>query len=376
MIRILLILLLLASPAWGAGNDTEERCDELGSDCVCSEPLTVDEGTKINDFDPAGSTSKECRPGIDVIRPSSGSTLTSILGRDIVNSDAVAKPLVVGGDGYVQIAEVGGGRWVWNATKYTFTDGTWCQRYYSLHDPKWNCNSDCNFKFPRQSDGGVTGTNPGMQSGIGTAAGGGVRVKYGLGVDYTTATACQNSPDSGCTSGQKLIRTGDDIRFEQELQTGWARYEHCYDHNLTAQQVSDMNASYGSALTHPGADHIYMRARITIITGPKAGKIQLHGPGRLNFTQTIADTGRNTASKPFSTGKGSCGTVDGVPQACGHDWDDVWFGYMMMAKKDSVDTSFWIGAAHEVEGGIPAVPTPTESEGVVFDGVNLTMVMP
>jgi hypothetical protein len=148
--------------------------------------------------------------------------------------------------------------------------------------------------------------------------------------------------------------------------------EICYDHNLTAAQVtgsSGLNALYGSSLTRPGDNYLYMRVRITMVTGPNIGDVQSYGPGRLNLVQTVIDTGRADRATIFSSGVGSPGFT--------HTRSVVWLGYMMTTEKSPADPAYWIGGAAEIEGGTPVVPSPTESEGVNFgSGVNLTMVMP
>ncbi len=153
------------------------------------------------------------------------------------------------------------------------------------------------------------------------------------------------------------MRRGDDIRFEEELQTGWAMHEICYDHNLTQSQVEgEINFFYGTSLVWPGPDRMYMRAKITMITGPQAGKILTYGPGYLNRQQTTADTG--TVIRIFSTGVGSRkDTVAPWFSNFTHTRGEVWFGYLMTAQLQVAEPTWWIGQASEV--GLNAAPTPT-----------------
>ena len=39
--------------------------------------------------------------------------------------------------------------------------------------------------------------------------------------------------------------------------------------------------------------------------------------------------------------------------------------------KSPADETWWPGEAVEVEGGVPVVSAPTETEGIAFDGVGV-----
>ena len=63
--------LLFAAAASAA---SEQRCQELGSSCVCSETLDFDDKWSHDNYDPPNSTSKECRGGKAIGSTAGGET--------------------------------------------------------------------------------------------------------------------------------------------------------------------------------------------------------------------------------------------------------------------------------------------------------------
>lgn len=341
MRKQVLAMLLLASPAWGAGNASEALCDDPGSGvtCECSEPLTANDGSHTSAFDP--TSTKGCRP--DGISVSSQAT-------DFIPSSSLSYPITVGGDGFV-LRAIGGKTNIVNDdwSNREFTDSTLCFRTYQRWHPDWECNGDCNIKGLRQErpDGE---RNPGTESGWAShSAGGGEIFEINFG-GFRTPEGGTCSASGGCGNGGRLARNrngGDDITFE-DMQTGWARLEWCFDHNVSEAQHNSV-APY---LAYPGPDHMYMRARHTMITGPYAGRVQTWGPGyqpnpiATSFSGTVSHLTTTFVSAGFSTTRA-----------------DAYVSHVMIMKKSPADPNWWIGPAIEVEGvegdRLPPTPIPT-----------------
>ncbi len=345
LIPFLALLVFLASPVWGAGNASEELCDNPGSGvtCHCSEPLTKNDGTKTGAFNPTGSTgSTQCLGGSPFVVNILGSgTATWVTG--------ASKGLTVGGDGYVMQAETNS-TWRLDDSDRDFTNKTWCQRYYEYWDPAWDCNNDCNFKGPRWM-----GANQQQdiymqtQSGIGSNGSDGIHwvFAHGSARNNGLIERCQNGPQYGCSSLGHLRRSWDEFRLEENLQTGWIRNEVCFDHNLSGAQVDELNTLYGSILQYPGANHLYMRVKLTQITSTTPsliGNVGLLGPGYQNYAFTTIRSGNEKPTRLWSSGVGN-------PQSGIRG--KVWLSYVMVAMKAAADPEYWIGAAIEVEERTP-----------------------
>ena len=46
-----------------AANDPEQRCSDLGAQCICGETLNANDGTATNPDNPTNSTTKQCNGG-------------------------------------------------------------------------------------------------------------------------------------------------------------------------------------------------------------------------------------------------------------------------------------------------------------------------
>jgi len=378
--RLTLVMLLIASPAWGAGNVREAKCDNPGSDvtCNCSEPLTVDDGTVTVAHNPSGSTgSTECLDGFNPV--AGGATLTWV---DPSNLPAGAG-ITVGGDGKVMKSAAGGNTNI-NDNQTTFTDGTFCERHYEYRTPAYDCGGpttqaecnvsplvpDCNFKNSR-FEKPDPGNHPGLESFTQRCT---ATPLWEIGIRYQGGTfgECVNSNASGCMSSSRMRRTNPDSLTWEQQQTGWLRWEICIDHNLSSTQVNTLNSAYPAShtLTYPGPDHMYVRHRLTMITGPHAGKETFLGPSYASISQPTIHTG--SVTRHFANIHGN--PVSGSPQPVR---GDTYVSYVMATVKATADPLYWIGAAQEIEGAPPVVPPPTETEGVNFgSGVNLSSILP
>ncbi len=394
MIRTLLILLLLSSPAWGFGDASEELCDSPGSGitCLCSLPMTFDSGFQDSNFtlDPDVVGKKACNGPPEAMRRTAGAELDFVLASSLPDDVEIA----VGGSGFQM--RIGADQptvkngWHVEHGGYVFTDKTWCTRHYEYLGSGFACNGACNPKWPRFGDNSPSLGHPGYQGSL-TNAISVDRPRFSLGAFNQPSPVadwrCKTGADFGCDIGKLRDAQHDSgygvlLSYENHLQSGFARYEYCLDHNLTEAQVTGASDSLnslhpGAALTYPGADFIYMRVKVTMVSGPHAGNVSYMGPGYKGQADT---TGARTSNpnddqtRLFSSAQGSTGCPDLV---CEMDFDNIWLSYFISMSNTNADrASYWPGGAAEVEGGTPIIPTPTESEGVVFDGVNLTMVMP
>lgn len=211
----------------------------------------------------------------------------------------------------------------------------------------WACdgpgeNDKCNIKGPRFGKGPLPATHPGFQTHW--SSGEDHFQMFHCTFDAARPGECGHAEpgettqcDIGCRGGQ-LVRSGHNIVID-DWEGNWSREEFCFDHNPN------------------GGNHLWARARRTMITGPKAGQQMLYGPGRgvtpistanigttnRIWTNTVTDTGTRP---PYSTG-------------------DRFVSYGIVMMKSPADQNWWIGPASEIEGGEgtpgspPSTPTPT-----------------
>lgn len=342
-------IFLFALPAWGVGDDIEQLCDwygdgsnQFGVNCICSEPLTVDDGPQSASFNPSGSTS-----GCGSLGPLSGSPTADFV-------TGASKGLALTGNaGYVFNAI--SGTWHMFANNNTVTNNTVCSRYYMLYDSAWACNGDCNMKGPRYS-GCSDGSCPGMQSSISTNNDTGNYLNYVFGAfDGADTGRCDRSGGAGCTGQGRVSRGGDDFRFEEEMQGSWVRYEVCFDHNVSEADYDAVgwDATLGA---WPGTNRLYFRAQMVGITGAATGKVGTYGPAYGPNATTFVTTG--STNKIWDTGLGNKGPPD-----YSHTRGDSWLSHVMVAET-AADPTFWIGKALEVEPGPTATPTVTPAPTV------------
>ena len=340
MKRLLLPLLFLASPALGAGNVSEDLCDNPGSNvtCVCSEPLTADIGTHLPGatVDPPGSTNG-CNNGNSLAFSSfSSGTLSSDL------ASSVANPITVGGSGYVAAVSDGANVKIIDQRR-AFTHGTWCSRVYMQYDPGWETGSCTNNKMARNDvpNSGSGQNNPGMEMVLGHNIADSGGTFYAFAMDGTDFDWSGSSPKG------RLVRGGAGNLTFETVQGSWLRHEVCWDHNKG------------------GGDKLWGRAKWTMITGPDAGDVLTWGPnGTVNGIATV-----HSGDKTYITSSGisgECGACafGGVPKACdpARHAGKQWLSYAMVTHKSTVDDGYWIGPACEVEspGGCSgATPTAT-----------------
>ena len=372
MKRLLLLILFLASPALGAGDASEELCDFPGSNitCVCSEPLTYNEGqTSGVSFNPVGSTgNKQCHPladgfagaGLAVVCASgcNGST-------DSVLASSLSNTITVGGSGYV-LKIPGGSKYRVAENNRGFTGGTLCQRHYAYYSESYGCTGACNYgpKGPRMDGGGAVENCVGFQGAIkqdlewqqpwfgakcNTGFCGTQGVSHPRDIDGChTGSEVQENPSS--------FHNPDNIDFE-DMDGAWIRYEVCVDHNLSSAQVTAMNTTYEGSIVYPGANYGYLRTKITVVSGPNAGKVVMDGPGRSENPVSTIKTGSRFWMASTATGSGPLQ----------NDWTigNFYTAYNMVAVRSSADPNYWIGPASEVEGFGGATPTTTPTASPV-----------
>jgi hypothetical protein len=207
------------------------------------------------------------------------------------------------------------------------TNKTWCERHYRF----W----ETGYPNPFQPNGRVKGPrNQGQPKDDPVHPHPGFESAWAPWSPYVFSWQCQGSsgtPFGVCENNQE---SGNSITFA-DCKGAWCRFEHCFDHNS-------------------GTGVLGFRGRIAVLDGNESVSKQRTWTRNFVNTNPSLETGTNTNLASWYTqnlvGSG--------------------FSYVThaMAAATNRDSGFWIGPAHEIEGGAPAIPAPTETEGVLLDG--------
>jgi hypothetical protein len=309
--------------------DGEDRCDELGSECLGSEEFNTDtQGyLPIGTWDPPDSTDNELNQqasgnAVNVDSVSSVSTVTiastpspSTLG-NLSTSDMVLKV-------DSQSAQVVG------SASTDFTNSTWCSRTYfrdgaSLALPPSGPTAESIalglYNTPSQADT----YSPG------------VSVNY----DSNGFRCIWIDPNIGWTSSALLMpSSGNEISSTECGDDGWCRLEVCFDHNMQGSTV------FGN---DPDDDTLQVRCKITALDTGK----QRTWVDQSTNQQPVANTGTDTLIRR------NLENVTNTPSAYPR-----YTSYTMTAKRSPADDTFWINQAYEIEGTgtitPPAAPSGT-----------------
>jgi hypothetical protein len=401
-----LFLLFLAAPAWGVDNASELACDNMtqsfgsgtaGVRCGCSEPLTADNGVIEAEHNPIGSTGPtQCQAGGNTL---SGSEPDEAA-RSVRWDDPVFNnPMQVGGSGWVIQIDRGNEAGIYNAAgggQY-FTGGTYCERFYILYEDVWECNYSprpiavctadgvaerggipepeeectgpgmgtwafCNRKFSYNYDD--TGEGLGLQGSFGhTDSTFKFQVFYGN-TDHGKCKCSSGGYGTSCNEymcgiGQPFphaeLDTSQAADTIDEMKDNWIRWDQCWDHDLSQPEVlgaGGLNETYYTSILWPGGGHVYMRAKATYASGPRAGEIAgIWGPGVAENSVSVI-RGATTRVWMASNNSGSYHGFSNVGTVTGN----VWTAYNMTAFKQDADSTWWIGPALEVESA-PSEPT-------------------
>ena len=374
---ILFVLLLLASPAWGAGNAFETLCGSPGGGvtCLCSEPLTADNGLHCNasgcggdatvPWNPVGSNTYECDTG--------GNAMTYIgineTAESVLTSSVTPNAITVGGSGYVMKFEASTrSRYRVHSEGETFTDGTLCQRHYAYYDNSYVCDNPakpCKMKGPRMDNGNSQWPQPGLGfqvAVLGTTSNPFWKHEFpGPGViggngnncpaAFPNCNSCKEVTGGyGCVgsgAGRMPITSNPNSLDFLNMQGAWFRWEICFDHNITENQLDSMNTAYGTSIPWPGADRVYARAKQTVVSGSRDGQEIFYGPVMFGHSLSSITTGSRFWMASTASGSPNSATEG-----------DFFTAYNLVTLKTVSDPEYWPGGAEEEE---PSGPTPTPS---------------
>lgn len=304
-------LLVVASPSLAVGT-AEQRCRDLGSSCMCSEPLDFDHSSIGILFDPPdteGSGARECNNGnsVDTNGP---------------NRTVLASTVGLAGPTYVFRAEASKSGNMYDLNR-DFTNRTYCNRSYVRYSngfPSPRQSPDYRVKGPRFQKGGA---HPGFETEW--APWGYPNPWFAMEPQGTF-----NTPFGGIASNGALPRSGADIRFS-DCQQSWCRIEICFDHSAN------------------GDGRLTFRGRVVKLSD---GSTQYHGPSVSVGSSGQAQSGSNTFPAMWF--------VQGIG---GSNYG--YYSHVMVAITNQVSPNFWIGGAVEIEGSggnPPPPPPPPEPE--------------
>lgn len=317
---LVLALLFLAVPTVVYAATAEQRCTDLGSACICSEPLDFSAAVDRTWFDPPdteGAGAKECMTVLDGQSLANDSATRHLLNR--ITGASIGLP----GVAYVlETPAYAGSNGSINDNNRTMTGKTWCARHYKRYSPdhEYPCNDeagdpscpvDRRVKGPR---------NQKPQGGAHTD----MQASWAIGPNGAHLWECQGgfgTPFGNCTSTQV---SGDSIGFE-DCKGAWCRIEYCFDHNSSTGALA-------------------LRGRVTVLDPNE--NVALEQTRAKNFLDSNSTfiTGETTAVASWWTQNISVGT-----QYTTH----------IMVASTSRNPNFWIGAASEIEEDSGPTPTPT-----------------
>jgi len=287
----------------------QKRCDELGSDCVCSEPLDNSDAYKPQVHDPSDSTAKECgswnsnAPGQGTssfpVRFPAGATVKRVL---YMATDK-------GGAAFVGGLE---------ESRRNLTNKTICIRSYRNygvdHAPPGNVKIARIGDASRVSVAWQSAWEPGWEAGGNPDSR--PSVSWIAKFNDTGGVVDCNLPHMGNAS--------EHVRFT-DCQSHWCRFEICHDHNAATGEMA-------------------MRAQWVQVGGSK--KMGSYaGPG--SYGPYCAAAKAATATFVGNVEVMEFVTTGPPPSAGG----SIYLSHAMMAITD-YDPNFWIGPAYEIEGEV------------------------
>jgi len=298
---ILLLLPLHASAGDGNSANGENRCDDLGSACVCSEALDTSETITTSVHNPGPSTTNECNGGPFIEFPSAslirfasesgmpgGNTVTNVLEMDDAASDPTFKTL--------------------GSDVTTFSSGTVCTRGYQRY------NQALINSFTNVTNDRIKIIEFGMAS---------CPIQMTWAVNGPTSDAYVGVGPGTCSGpGEQMIESGDAITI-QDCVDGWCRMEFCATVSGGTTTLRGRQVALATSKTH---NFDFTFSASTIDLGGEGFWIGNH-----YIEQDIDVAGERYASFEMEAFWSS-------PQA----------------------SNVWIGAASEVEGGAAA---PSGSQG-------------
>jgi len=317
--------------------DTEQRCDELGADCECSEPLDFTTTDTTTPIDPNTSTSKECwgqGSGGDTIG-FSGSIPTTATTTEMLGSP-YNFPALPTGTSIVQnilVDDVGGQLAVKDTYGTLVHDSTYCRRhYFVLHEtmlidyngalvpPAPGADDDNDrVKMARAVTKTSSGTT--LQHHESEFQGG----SHPSGIDATFHAYENTIIASGAGWGEWTNKNWNSGLSLGTMRDHWWRMEHCWDHDAsgTSDFLEHRVRLYGPLDSSPALHE----APVMTSGVSKSAGIELGD----NSSNWIIDGFRQTDGRLLASG--------------------MWSGFTGATTRDGpYDPTFWIGCAEEVEG--------------------------
>lgn len=329
LVYITLVLLLFSQPLWAGDNDGsngENHCDDLGSICICSEPLdTTSFTTVFTDYDnPGDTTSKQC----------THEDIPSNIGFAVYKTSQLTTPaassLPAGNTvGHVWRLTPAGASTVGTGVGYiTIPSGTkrFCVRHYVKFSPDY---ADNNCGLGKFTDSKWAAASPNFQLLTGT---------NGLPSNGEAFSCADSSEGINCAMTHDLAPA--DIIGE------WTRVEMCLEHT----------AGFGSG----SSGDVYVEGYWTAITGAKAGHSTtvdysvLKSSITLGFPDTFRMIARAfrgddnlTCCEPGHEDATDCLTHRTHPSVTAYRE----YSHAMLAAWTFQQRGLFIGAASEIEGG-------------------------
>lgn len=299
-------VLWTGSAAWAAWPNSEQRCDQLGGDCYCSEPLDSTSSSFSGDkHDPPESSSKECNGG-NTIWYSNGWRPTAFVGAGAMTSGPYNLPALPSGASVGRVlVDAPFGQFNVRASQGTnFSNQTWCARHYLAFSSNFSAmhGSGDRAKLMRN-----TGGSPEIHHET-EVRGGAPNIRVS-----------QNS-NGWSFNGSFNLNTFNvgDVRGRT-----WVRMEMCYDHNPSTKRL---NARFR---------HVRLDTGQAIQGSVESSNS--NGSAQTGTNTWIIDGYRHDGGGPLST--------------------NMYTGFSAaMATKTGYDPNFWIGPAAEIEGNLGGPP--------------------
>lgn len=327
-----LSLSLLALVFLGSSEAAEQRCDELGDNCVCSEPLNTNSYTQNGaSWNPADSTTKQCSmeaANHPVARNStvSGTNNSTVIGA--LPAGHRINYVLWGGDNNTGIF------WIGNDAANSSDCGAGWQR--------------CEFRWYQYKSSNFQPTNSGYG---GTCSG-----------DKHAEVKYEGGPDSVINPASQV--SGDGMGIYNFLSNGWTpNLDCCGTGPLLANDTTITGASqrgkwwrFSHVIRNPAGGsgtnkfHLEIYAKNVTDGGNEVKILDLEGSGSPNWNgpyNTVTPPGRARTILVNAYREGTCAGFEA-------------YSHFMVAHWNT-DAGQRIGPAYEIEGGQSTVTAPPAS---------------
>ena len=307
-------------------DSAEQRCNALGADCACSEPLNTNSAPKVSTswYNPSDSTTKECKGETGVGAPITRNAEAPLFTADsqalaALPSGHTVTNVMRGADGHVGIFFINNGNQFSAPYPKRFA-----VRFYRYYSP--------NYEFA----GEASCQNSKLTETIGPGHPHGDNGQGALGwYDFTGFTS-PTVPDC-CSKGP-----GNNFNFYKNYFRGkWTRHEIVVVNPAGGSPGNGLYfLHYVKDITNNGPEYVAVDSRI-------AGGAGVFGPSAWPSSQQSGFT-PSSPIRGIAANNYRQGTCKGY---------SAWSHYMVASW--STDAGQRIGAASEIEGGAGAPPPPT-----------------